>query len=345
MNVLSPLAKLIVFTAVTVTLTALLALTIANSTGGPKSGYSARFTDVTGLNVGDEVRMSGVRLGSVTSITVADEKQARVEFEVDSATPLPASATLTVKYRNLVGQRYLALALDNGDIRQKLPWGAEIPLSRTRPALNLTVLFNGFRPLFQALNPDQVNKLAGEIIQVFQGEGGTIESILGHTASLTSAIAAKDKVIGEVVGNLNTVLDTVNGRTGELTGLLDQLQRLASGLAAQRQPIGQAIAALGELTQVTAGLLDAARPALKADIGALGQIAGQLGNRSDLLENFLDRFPTKVRSIARVASYGGWFNFFACRISGKVGVGALGLTVDLPLLPLVGTPMPERCSQ
>ncbi|WHT21991.1 MlaD family protein [Crossiella sp. CA-258035] len=342
MTVFSPLAKLTVFTAVTVTLTALLALTIANSTAGPKSAYSARFTDVTGLNVGDEVRMSGVRLGSVTQIAVVEQKQARVEFEVDSAAPLPAAVTLTVKYRNLVGQRYLALALD-GNVREKLPWGAEIPLSRTRPALNLTVLFNGFRPLFQALNPEQLNKLAGEIIQVFQGEGGTIESILGHTASLTSAIAAKDKVIGEVVANLNTVLDTVNDRTGELTGLLDQLQRLASGLAAQRQPIGSAITALGELTEVTANLLDQARPALKTDIGALGQIAGQLGNRSDLLESFLDRFPTKVRSIARVASYGGWFNFFACRISGKVGVGALGLTMDLPVLPLAGTPMPPRC--
>ena len=50
----------------------------------------------------------------------------------------------------------------------------------------------------------------------FQGEGGTITSLLAHTASLTSAIAGKDKVIGQVIANLNTVLDTVNERTAEL---------------------------------------------------------------------------------------------------------------------------------
>ncbi|MBP2473046.1 phospholipid/cholesterol/gamma-HCH transport system substrate-binding protein [Crossiella equi] len=336
------LLKLSLFTAVTATLTGLLALTIANSTGGDLA-YSARFTDVTGLNVGDEVRMAGVRLGSVTDIAVVDGTQASVEFEVDGATPLPASVTAAVRWRNLVGQRYLALSLGEGDARQRLPRGSELPLSRTRPALNLTVLFNGFRPLFQALDAEQVNELAGQIIQVFQGEGGTVESILGHTASLTSAIAAKDSVIGEVVTNLNTVLDTVNGRTGELTGLVDELQRLASGLAAQRQPLGSAIAALGELTDVTAGLLTSARPPLKADIAALGQVAGNLGDREDLLVGFLDHFPTKVRSIARVASYGGWFNFFACRVSGRVGVSSLGVTVDLPVLPLAGTSMPERC--
>ena len=47
------------------------------------------------------------------------------------------------------------------------------------------MLFNGFKPLFQALSPADLNKLSYEIVQVFQGEGGTLEGLLAHTASVT----------------------------------------------------------------------------------------------------------------------------------------------------------------
>src|SRR5262249_8761252 len=167
-----------------------------------------------------------------------------------------------------------------------------------------TVLFNGFKPLFQALNPADVNKLAGELIQVLQGEGGTIDSVLGHTASLTSAIAGRDKVIGQVIDNLNTVLDTVNGRTAELNGLIDAVQQLSTGLAEQRKPIGDAISALGELTDSTAGLLGAGRPALKENIAALGQLSANLAANGDTVDRFLQTLPGKVDAINRVSSYG-----------------------------------------
>jgi len=143
-----------------------------------------------------------------------------------------------------------------------------------------------------------------------------IDSVLAHTASLTSAIAGKDKVIGQVIDNLNSVLGTVNGRTAELTGLIDQVQQLSTGLAGQRQPIGEAIAALGELTESTAGLVGSARPALHNDLVALGQLSANLAAQGDTVDKFLSGLPHKVEAINRVSSYGGWFNYFLCRASG-----------------------------
>ncbi|HEX4703806.1 MAG TPA: MCE family protein, partial [Pseudonocardiaceae bacterium] len=201
-GLLAPLIKISVFTVVTVLLTGVLALTIANVQLGPTDGYNALFTDATGLNTGDDIRISGVKVGTVTSIQVVDHNDAQVGFQVDASRRLPASVTATIKYRNLVGQRYIALGTDVGDLNATLAPGGTIPLSRTAPALNLTALFNGFKPLFQALNPADVNKLAYEIIQVLQGEGGTVDDLLAHTASLTSTVAAKDKVIGRTVDNL-----------------------------------------------------------------------------------------------------------------------------------------------
>lgn len=339
----APLLKLVVFAAVTVSLTALLGLTIANTTVGATAGYAARFTDVTGLGDGDDVRMSGVRVGQVTGIEVAGS-DALVRFEIEAGRTLPASTTATIKYRNLIGQRYVSLAVGTGGAPgEVLEPGGEIPLARTRPALNLTVLFNGFRPLFEALDPAQVNQLAAQLIQVLQGEGGTIDSVLAHTASLTSTIAGKDEVIGRVVDNLNTVLDTVNDRTAEVSGLIDQLQRLATGLAGQREPIGDAIAALGELTDATAGLLGVARPAIREDIAELGALSKNLADHGGTVDRFLAGLPHKLRTINRVSSYGGWFNYYLCGASGRVGVSDLGIVVDLPVLPVAGTPMVERC--
>jgi phospholipid/cholesterol/gamma-HCH transport system substrate-binding protein len=342
-NFVAPLVKMVVFAAVTITLTALLGLTIANSTLGETTGYTARFADATGLNVGDDIRMSGVRIGQVTDISVAENRYADVRFDIEASRVLPRMVTATIKYRNMIGQRYVSLGLGAGDTNAVLRPGDTIPVSRTQPALNLTQLFNGFQPLFQALQPGDVNRLAGELIQVLQGEGGTIDSVLAHTASLASTVASKDQVIGQVIDNLNTVLTTVNDRTNEVSGLIDQLQQLATGLAQQRGSIGNAIGALGELTTSTAGLLSSVRPPLKDDIAALGDLAGTLADHGDTVDRFLAGLPHKVETINRVSSYGGWYNYYLCSMSGRVGVSDLGISVDLPLIPVPGTPMAKRC--
>jgi phospholipid/cholesterol/gamma-HCH transport system substrate-binding protein len=206
-------------------------------------------------------------------------------------------------------------------------------LERTKPALDLTVLFNGFKPLFQALNPEDINKLSYEIIQVLQGEGGTIDSLLRHTASLTSTLASKDKVIGEVIDNLNSVLDTVNSRGEQLSTLVTTVQQLVTGLAQDREPIGDAITALGDLTSTTAGLLDQARQPLKDDIAALGLVSKNLGDNEAVVEGAIQRLPHKLETITRTATYGSWFNFFLCEGTGKIAVPPV-ITDPIPITAL-----------
>ncbi|TKG66721.1 MCE family protein [Prauserella endophytica] len=334
------LVKILVFAAVTVLLTGILGATIANTNFGPTSGYTALFTNASGLQRGDDVRIVGVKVGQVSEITVSEDNLAEVHFDVESVRELPAGVTATIKYRNLVGQRYLSLGTDvAGD--GVLEPGARIPVERTQPALDLTVLFNGFKPLFDALDPEQVNQLSYEIIQVLQGEGGTIESLLSHTASLTSTIASRDEVIGQVIGNLNNVLGTVNQRGPQLGGLIDATQQLVTGLSEQRRPIGEAVSALGDLTTVTSGLLEDARPPLQRDIAALGALSGNLAGSEELLEHLLQVMPGNLEKFTRTLSYGSWFNYYLCGLTGTIGISSLNVT--LPFLPLPATEQPERC--
>ena len=193
-----------------------------------------------------------------------------------------------------------------------LPQGGTIPVSQTTPALDLTELFNGFQPLFQALSPGDVNRLSSEIIQVFQGESPNITALVASVGGLTTALSTRDQVIGEVIGNLNSVLHTIGARAGKLANFVSTLQELVSGLAADRGEIGSAVSAIAGLTSATAGLLQVARPPLRDDITQLGRLATNLADNTPTVNTFLKNLPVKMSQIARLASYGSWLNFFMC---------------------------------
>ncbi|WEH36796.1 MCE family protein [Streptomyces sp. AM 4-1-1] len=311
-GIAGPLAKSIVFVLVTALATTVLALSIADSGVGGGHTYKARFTDVTGLVVGDSVRIAGVKVGQVESIEIADRRLAEVGFTLRRGRELPASVTASVKYLNMVGQRYIDLGRGAGPVGRDLRAGSTIPLSRTTPALDLTQLFNGFQPLFEGLSPPEVNQLAGSIVQVLQGEGGTVDSILRHVGSLAGTVAAKDEVIGEVIKNLNTVLKTVNDREAGFDDLVVTLRELVSGFAGDREPLGEAVTAMGTLTTVTADLLQDGRKPLKDDIRQLGRLSGRLADNSPKIENFLAKTPAKMAAITRLTSYGSWLNLYLC---------------------------------
>lgn len=342
LSVYPSLVKLVVFMVVTLAATALLAATIANIRLGDKTDYVAVFTDATGLIDGDDVRIAGVRVGEVTGIDVADgedgsadgESLAQVTFRIDRERVLTQGATAAIRYRNLIGQRYLALGEGQGP-SQPLAAGSTIPLDRTASALDLTVLFNGFKPLFAALNPEDVNQLAYEIIAVLQGEGGTIESLLASTASLTSELADRDEVIGRTIDQLNEVLTTVADRSDQLDQLILQLQRFTSGLAEDREAIGASLTNISDLAESTAGLVEQVRPPVREDIAQLGDLAQTLNENSDTVESFLKTWPVKLEKVGRTATYGSWFNFYLCDFDGTVTlptelVGAGTQTLDVP---------------
>jgi phospholipid/cholesterol/gamma-HCH transport system substrate-binding protein len=313
----APLVKFALFALVTVMATALLAATIVNVSFEPKDTYRAVFSDVTGLEEGDDIRVAGVRVGEVEGIRIKDRTLAEVTFTVTANRPLLAGTGAVVRYRNLLGQRYVALTEGAGDGTRLRP-GGTIPLSRTQPALDLNALLNGFKPLFAALSPADVNQLATEIIRTLQGEGGTVNSLLAHTASLTTTLADRDELIGSVIGNLNSVLETLDKRGTRFSGLLKQLRRVISGLSADRKPIGESLGGIGDLTEATSGLLEDARPPLKDDISELAELTGTLNRNEKTVEGVLKRLPNKLDELTGTASYGSWFNFYLCDFDGRI---------------------------
>ena len=131
------LVKLLIFIVVTTLATSVLVVMIGNLSFSPKTEYKAEFVDATGVVKGDDIRIAGVKVGTVRNVSIVDRTRALVTFAVDEGTRLTQATHATIRYRNLVGQRYISLA---DQIGSAAPLHADdtIPVSRTTPALGLS---------------------------------------------------------------------------------------------------------------------------------------------------------------------------------------------------------------
>jgi phospholipid/cholesterol/gamma-HCH transport system substrate-binding protein len=311
------LVKLLVFILVTTMATGVLVVLIGNLSFQSSRDYHAVFTDSSGLVNGSEVRIAGVRVGTVSDVKVVDRTRALVTFSVDDDATVTRSSEATIRYRDLVGGRYISISQGVGDTT-RLPADATIPVSRTHPALDLTVLFNGFKPLFAALTPSDINKLSYEIIQVFQGEGGNLEGLLQNTASITSTLADRDQVIGQMIDNLNAVLRTIGQRDQELSDLIVQFRSFMHGLMTDRQAILGSLNQISDLSRQTADLVTGIRPSFVEDVKQLRRTAGNLKRGRGEIDRALQILPVKLTKIGRTAIYGSFFNFYLCQFTGRV---------------------------
>jgi len=284
--------------------------------------YNAAFTDVSGLKDGDFVRIAGVEVGKVKRITVQDDSTVNVEFTANSSAPLTQGNRAVIRYENLVGDRYLALDEGAGSIEPLKP-GQTIPLARTQPALNLNALIGGFRPLFRALEPDQVNMLTGQLIQAFQGQGAVIGSFLNQTGTLTSTLADRDRLIGEVIDNLDTVLASLADHSQQFDEAITSLSELVKGLAARKTDISNGVAYIEEATSSITDLLAEARTPFRNTVQQTDRTAGLVVADHEYVDNILATLPDKYRLLNRQGIYGDFFSFYLCdavlKVNGKGG--------------------------
>ncbi len=315
MKITGTAIKLGAFSLVLLLFTAIIVVVFGQMRFDRTTGYTAIFSSASGLRSGQFVRASGVEVGKVSKVELTNGgTEAKVEFSVDRSLPLFEGTTASVRYLNLIGDRYLELK--RGDSDKRMPAGATIPIERTQPALDLDALIGGFRPVFRALDPDKVNEIAQSIITVFQGQGGTINDILDQTASLTAALADRDQAIGEVIRNLNTVLDTTVKHQAQFDQTVQDFEKLITGLNNRRDPVASSVADISDAAGTVADLLADNRPLLQSTIGHLEAVQQPLVDQKDQLNDILTRLPTAFKIIGRAGGiYGDFFNFYACDIS------------------------------
>jgi phospholipid/cholesterol/gamma-HCH transport system substrate-binding protein len=322
------LIKFTIFGIVMAMLTAFLFFIFGQVRTGATNGYSAVFADASRLESGDTVRVAGIRVGTVRDVSLLADRKVLVKFDADRNIVLTTGTKAQIRYLNLVGDRYLEL-VDTPGSTKILPVGSQIPEDRTAPALDLDLLLGGLKPVIQGLNPQDVNALTASLIQVLQGQGGTLDSLFSKTSSFTNSLADNNQVIEQLIEDLKTTLDTLSKDGDDFSGAIDRLEQLVHGLSQDRDPIGEAITSLDNGTASLTDLLGRARSPLAGTVDQLNRLAPLLDNDKERLDASLQRAPELYRKLARVGSYGSFFPYYICGIAFRAS-DLEGRTVQFP---------------
>ncbi len=280
---------------------------------GDGKSYFAEFTNVSGLNSDDLVRIAGVEVGNIQNISFNSDSTVRVEFAADESVVVTDGTRAAVRYDNVIGGRYLALEEGAGGSRT-LPPGGTIPVARTQAALDLDSVIGGFKPLFRALDPNQVNALSGQLISALTGQGATIGSFLQQAATVTSTLADRDLLIGEVVNNLNVVLGSLGSQTDRLDTAVASLSELVHALAERRVDISNSLAYVDAAAGSVADLLAKSRQPFSKAVHETDRTAAIAMADHEYLDNLLNTLPDKYRALGRQGMYGDFFSFYLCEI-------------------------------
>ncbi|MDJ0392670.1 MlaD family protein [Rhodococcus sp. G-MC3] len=223
---------------------------------GPTATFDAVFTDVSGLKAGNDVRMLGVSVGKVEAIDLQGN-EARVRFSLQGDRPLYGTSTLSIRYQNLTGQRYVDIKqpnLSGGVLRP----GATIGIDHTVPSFDITSLFNGMEPVLTEFSPEALNQFMTNAIAVIEGDGKAVGATLDAVGKLASYVTDRQAVISLLLKNFERVSEQLGGKSPEtailIEGIADVFVNLQKQFDGLLEFVSVAPPVLGPLNSLMAAL-------------------------------------------------------------------------------------------
>ncbi|WP_330233722.1 MCE family protein [Nocardia sp. NBC_00508] len=317
MSIRKPLIGFSIFAIVSILVTVVVWNTLARIVSGDTYTYTATFSDVLGLHEGDDVRMAGVRVGKVDKIELGRDANlrksvAKVTFVVQRDQTIYDDTKALVRYQNLIGQRYVALAPGTATSPAPLKNKGSIPVERTEPSFDVSALLNGFQPLFQVLQPEQVNRLSETFIQALQGDGVSLSAFIVQAAQLATDFQRRDAILSDVITNLSGVMAGLAKRGDELETLITQTRALIGGLYEQGQSL---LASTEQIASATTSLVDMMgqiQPKLQtAQNSTSAALTLLLDNGAKLDQTAID-LPNILSAAGRHTSEGAYANAYLC---------------------------------
>jgi phospholipid/cholesterol/gamma-HCH transport system substrate-binding protein len=300
--------KLGVFTVVTAIVTVWLAGVIGNFSPFTSSYLvRAEFSDATGLLIGDVVKAAGVDVGRVSDIQL-DDGLAIVTMEMEEGTQIPADVNARIRFRNLIGQRMISLVQEGEASGDLLADDQLIPLARTDPAFDLTVLFNGLRPLIRSTSPRDINIVSRAVTQALEGRTTDVAAFLDHVAAISNTLASKDQQLGELLTNLDVVAEDLSGRDAQLRAILTDINDFFGDLDETRDELSAALITLDDAATRLRRLVRVNGDNIRAEVRDLAIILDAVDDKRADLRAAVRALPEMLVAVERVNSYGQWGN-------------------------------------
>ena len=331
-----------VFCVVCLAVTIYLAFTIGNiKVGDPLNRdyyvLKADFDDVTGLNANDNVKVAGVVVGKVTGISV-ENGRAHVTFQVQNRYKVPKDSTASIRWRNLIGQRYLYLDPSAARAAETLKNGDTV--AKTASVIDLGELFNRLGPIIASVDEAKVNDFLDTVTQALSGNEDKIGQAIDDLAVLAKALGQRDQTIGRLVENLNTVAGTIANRDQQIRIMLDNLVLISQTFSENTQTIDTALQEFARFSTNLSTVLDGNRSELDNLINNLDLIlTDTVAPKLSTLSSALSNLDVAAKSIFESADLGEWLNqsIFCLSVTPpSPGLGCAGIPY-IPGLPLSAT--------
>jgi phospholipid/cholesterol/gamma-HCH transport system substrate-binding protein len=304
-----PLLKFGVFAVVCLGFTAWLVIVIGNISFEPRAAYAAEFRDVQGLLVNDDVKIAGVTVGKVEQIEHVPGGTALVTFTVRDGIELPEDSTISIRWRNVMGLRFLYA--EPGEDGPPARPEHVFPIERTRAPADLGSLLHRMAPFLQALEPELQNQILEAFSEALVGREDEVRSLIAQGAELTATIASRDAEIESLLTNSATVLDAYARREAQLRGLLDSFAEVSGTLAERNDELEAAIVALADGQEELRRFVDVNRGDIEGTIDALEDLTAVLSADHEGLSRSLETSPAGLVGYHLISRTGQWFNIRA----------------------------------
>ncbi len=268
--------------------------------------YYAAFAEAGGLELGDEVRVAGVRVGQVEEITL-DGDQVLVGFRVDKGTSFGTESGASIRIKTLLGSMFVALEPDGAG---QLEPGSTIPVSRTTSPYDVVEAFSGLANTTERIDTDQLSKALNTISDVGEKTPEEVQSSLEGLSRLSRVVAARDEQLNSLLVSLEDVSTVVADRNHELIKLFDDGELLFRALTARRQAVHDLLVSSRQLAGQLSGLIADTREDLTPALRHLDTVVDVLETNQDNLDQSLRMMAPFYRVFANTLGTGPWFDTY-----------------------------------
>jgi virulence factor Mce-like protein len=265
---------------------------------GPKT-ITAYFTSATAIYPGDQVRVSGVKVGTIKSIQ-PQGTQAKMTLHVDHDVPIPADAKAVIVTQNLVAARYVELTPAYRTSGPTMADGAVIPVERTAVPVEWNEVQKQLMRLATDLGPNakvttpSISRFIDSAANALQGNGDKLRQTLAQLSGVARTIANGSGNIVDIIKNLQTFVTALRDSNIQMVQFNNRLATLTSVVNDSKSDLDAALtdlsAAVGEVQRFIAGSRDAA----SEQIDRLGKAIQPLVDQHMALENILHGAPNAL---------------------------------------------------
>lgn len=300
------LIKVLIFATIAGLLTVLLGVKLANSRlFSDTYVMQAEFEDATGVLAGDSVKLAGVDVGRVEKAEIQDGK-AVITFNLDKTVELPKDSTVALRWRNVLGQRFLYVY--PGDDEEVFGEGQRIPIDQTEDVSDIGQFLNDLGPVLKAIDPDQANAFLDSVNTALIGNEQDVRQLIDDGAELASTLAGEDENIKGLLSSADQVTAAFASQDEALGQIFDDLDEVGGVLARRTKDINSLVSDFAVVQRQLNGLAERNSENIDATLGSLETVADVLADNRQELGYTLRTLPLGIAGYFQTSSWGEYFN-------------------------------------